>query len=241
MYVFDSSVLFISLYEWRGFFCSRMMSVYVWRPSVRVWSCRAFRLTRCPGLRREPCCNKRSASIDATSSSSTWSSGGSLCTGGLDARKTLETTRCTQRWVRRGFCGLTFYLRFYRWNDSLHFWALWLFIAPETRHKWWWSKEIIVNKIIIREWKGKDQRVMAEKIFFFTFAPQAAESDEFFNIFTSLSCGGLCTESRNSCWFYLLHHPWRWSVAQKSAFWIHSITLIIQWELKVTVDILNNT
>lgn len=120
MYVCIWSVLFISLYEWR-FFCSRMMSVYIWRPSVRVWSCRAFRLTRCPGLRREPCCNKRSASINATSSSSTWSSGGSLCTGGSDARKTLETTRCTQRWVRQGFCGLTFYLSFYRWNDSLHF------------------------------------------------------------------------------------------------------------------------
>lgn len=79
---------------------SRKTSVCVWRPSVEVWSCRDFRVMSCPGLRSEPCCNKRFACSDATPSSSTWSSGGSLCTGGLGARTTSEGRQCTQRWVR---------------------------------------------------------------------------------------------------------------------------------------------
>lgn len=79
---------------------SRKTSVCLWRPRVEVWSCRDFRVMSCPGLRSEPCCNKRFACSDATPSSSTWSSGGSLCTGGLGARTTPERRRCTQRWVR---------------------------------------------------------------------------------------------------------------------------------------------
>lgn len=78
---------------------SRKMSVCVWRPSVAPWSCRDFRVMRCPGLRREPCCSRKSASSDATPSSSTWSSGGSSCTGGSDARMTPERRRGIRRLV----------------------------------------------------------------------------------------------------------------------------------------------
>jgi len=83
-----------------GPFGSRTTSACVWRPNVEVWSCRAFRPMKCPGLRREPRCNKRSASSDATPSSATWSSGGSSCTGGSAARTTPERKRGTRRWVR---------------------------------------------------------------------------------------------------------------------------------------------
>lgn len=81
---------------------SRKMSI--WRAREAVWSCRDFRVTRCPGVRSEPCCSKRSASSDATPSSSTWSSGGSLCTGGSGARTPPGRRWCTRRWVRGVMC-----------------------------------------------------------------------------------------------------------------------------------------
>lgn len=65
---------------------------------MRVRSFRAFR--SCPGLRRRPLCSRRCACSDATPSSSTWSSGGSCCAGGLAAGTTRETRRSLWRWDR---------------------------------------------------------------------------------------------------------------------------------------------
>lgn len=80
-------------------FSCRRTSVRVWRPSAAAWSCRGFKAMRFPGLRRGPGCSKKFGCSDATLSSSTWSSAGSLCTGGSAARTTLKRGRGTQRLV----------------------------------------------------------------------------------------------------------------------------------------------
>lgn len=78
-----------------------MRTCCVWRPSVGLSSCRGFRVTRFPGLRRGQCSSKRFVCSDATPSSSTWSSGGSSCTGGWHAKETAARRRFYLRWVFR--------------------------------------------------------------------------------------------------------------------------------------------